>query len=60
MTRWVTNTVPINVYGDQCESIVNLDWQSDYAKYLEENGLVLDKTGNPVKKEKQDVQRNAY
>jgi heat shock protein HspQ len=50
MTRWVTETVPVNIYGDMRETSYNADWQSDYAKYLQENNLVLDAAGNPVKK----------
>lgn len=56
MTRWVTDTVPVNVYGDIRETSYNADWQSDYAKYLAENNLVLDGNGNPVKREIKDVQ----
>lgn len=55
MTRWVTDTVPVNTYGDMVETSYNADWQSDYAKYLAANNLVLDKTGNPVKKEESNV-----
>jgi hypothetical protein len=56
MTRWVTDTVPVNIYGDMRETSYNADWQSDYAKYLAENNLVLDGNGNPVKREIKDVQ----
>jgi hypothetical protein len=56
MTRWVTTAVPVNNYGDMGETSYNADWQSDYAKYLADNNLVLDAAGNPVKKESKDVQ----
>lgn len=50
MARWITDMVPINVYGDMRETSYNPNWQSDYAKYLASNNLVLDAAGNPVKK----------
>lgn len=50
VTRFITDMVPINNYGDMLETSYNPNWQSDYAKYLDENNLVLDAAGNPVKK----------
>lgn len=60
MADFTTDTVPVNNYGDLREVLIISNWQSDYAKYLAENNLVLDKNGNPVKEEDGNVQRNTY
>lgn len=55
MTSFATDSAPVNLYGDTADVLIINNWQSGYAKYLADNGLVLDAAGNPVKGEIENV-----